>query len=122
MEKPALRSGLNTKQAEYSACFFMAQRPSETISDGLLFLMMGCLKIIVENGSSYLKLRFRPIGAIVLPIDFDKRNFAIIAQPRFGACGVVDNGRNGVGFGEYFAEVSFLEVFDCAGLEVPRFF
>ncbi len=122
MKKPALRSGLNTKQAECSACFFMAQRPSETISDGLLFLMMGCLKIIVENGSSYLKLRFRPIGAIVLPIDFDKRNFAIIAQPRFGACGVMDNGRNGVGFGEYFAEVSFLEVFDCAGLEVPRFF
>ena len=100
----------------------MAQRPSETISDGLLFLMMGCLKIIVENGSSYLKLRFRPIGAIVLPIDFDKRNFAIIAQPRFGACGVVDNGRDGVGFGEYFAEVSFLEILDCACLEIPRFF
>ena len=82
--------------------------------------MMGCLKIIVENGSSYLKLRFRPVGAIVLPIDFDKRNLAVIAQPRLGACGVVDNGRNSVGFGEYFAEVSFLEIFDCAGLEVPR--
>ena len=28
--------------------------------------------------------------------DFDKRNLAVIAQPRFGACGVVDNGRDGV--------------------------
>ena len=98
----------------------MAERPSETISDGLLFLMMGCLKIIEGNGNPCLKLRFRPVGAIVLPIDFDKRNLAVIAQPRFGACGVVDNGWNSVGFGEYFAEVSFLEIFDCAGLEVPR--
>lgn len=40
-----LQSDLNTKQAEYSACFFMAKRPSETISDGLLFLMMGCFKV-----------------------------------------------------------------------------
>ena len=55
-----------------------------------------------------------------MPIDFDKRNLTVIAQPRFGACSVVDNGRNGVGFGEYFAEVSFLEIFDCTGLEVPR--
>ena len=74
------------------------------------------------KGIPFLGLRFRPVGAIVLPIDFFKRNLAVIAQPRFGACGVVDNGRDGVRFGEYFAEVSFLEVFDCAGLEVPRFF
>ena len=82
--------------------------------------MMGCFKIIKGNENPCLKLRFRPVGTIVLPIDFDKRNLTVIAQPRFGACSVVDNGRNGVGFGEYFAEVSFLEIFDCAGLEVPR--
>lgn len=90
------------------------------ISDGLLFLMMGCFKIIEGNENPCLKLCFQPVGAIVLPIDFDKRDLAVIAQPRFGACGVVDNGRDGVGFGEYFAEVSFWEIFDCAGLEVPR--
>ena len=84
--------------------------------------MMGCLKIIEGNGNPCLKLRFRPVGAIVLPIYFDKRNLAVIAQPRFGACGVVDNGRNSVRFGEYFAEISFLEILDCAGLEIPRFF
>ena len=72
---------------------------SSTISDGLLFLMMGYFKIIEGNENPCLKLRVRPVGAIVLPIDFDKRNLAVIAQPRFGACGVVDNGWNSVGFG-----------------------
>ena len=84
--------------------------------------MMGCFKIIERNENPCLKLCFRPVGAIVLPIDFDKRNLAVIAQPRFGACGVVDNGRDGVRFGEYFAEISFLEILDCACLKIPRFF
>ena len=48
--KACFTVGFEHKTGRMFCLFFMTERPSETISDGLLFLMMVCLRVIEGEG------------------------------------------------------------------------